>query len=245
MAQNMVVKPEASQALLSFNMKNVDDLFPGFATSDFAMMHGTESVLMLSLLLAVRAQLPYQLGGLESNVIFVDGGNSFRLYKVSQLACLNELRPRQVLQRILISRAFTAHQMTSIILEKLEETVAKYEARFVILSDFEGLYLDKDLRPDESKDVFNQVTTYLARFAEQNNVIVLATCPPHFRSRRSAFLDAFLQARSNVSIRIAPKKVYPFTEQFALEKHRVLSLGCADFPNENPSLLDFDGRGDQ
>lgn len=241
MAQDTVTKSKASQALLTFNMKNVDSLFPGFASSDFAVMHGSNSVLTLSLLLAVRAQLPYQLGGLESNVIFIDGGNTFRLYQVSRLARLHDLKPRQVLRQILISRAFTAHQMTEIILEKLGETISDYNTRIVILSDFEELYLDKDVRPDEAKQVFSQVTTYLARFAEQKSVIVLAACPPHFRSRRSLFLDTVLQAKSNVSIRIARKNTYPFAEQFVLEKHPILKLGCADFPNENLCLDDFAG----
>jgi hypothetical protein len=88
---------------------------------DFAVIHGLPSILTLSLLLAVRAQLPYELGGLESDVIFVDGGNTFRLYKVSRLAKLHKLSLRKTLQRIFIPRAFTAHQMMSIILEKLEE----------------------------------------------------------------------------------------------------------------------------
>jgi hypothetical protein len=239
--QNTVVKPRLSQTLLTFNMKNVDDLFPGFTLSDFAMMYGSRSVLTLSFLLAVRAQLPLQLGGLESNVIFVDGGNTFRLYKVSRLARLFGLRPRQVLQRILISRAFTAHQMTAIVLEKLEETIERHDAKMVILSDFEALYLDKDVRPDETKAVYSQVTAYLAKIAEQNSVIILATCPPHFRSRRSVFLDTVLQARSSVNIRVAQRKTYPFAEQFILEKHPILRPGCVDFPNENLCLNDFVG----
>lgn len=241
MTQNTVIKARSSQTLLSFSIRNVDDIFPGFSPSDFGMLYGSGSVVTLSLLLAVRAQLPYQLGGLESNAIFVDGGNTFRLYRVSRLARLLDLRPRDVLQRILISRAFTAHQMTSIILEKLEEIVAESNPRVVILSDFEELYLDKDLRLDESKEVFSQVTSYLASFAEQNRVIMLATCPPHFRSRRSLFLDAMLQAKSNVNIRIARKTTYPFTKQFILEKHPILRPGSVDFPNENLSLDDFAG----
>jgi len=76
----------AKQPLLSFNIPNIDDLFQGFAEGDFAVLYGVPTVLPLSLLLAVRAQLPFQLGGLETNVVFVDGGNSFRLYEVSRLA---------------------------------------------------------------------------------------------------------------------------------------------------------------
>jgi hypothetical protein len=92
----MVVKQLSSQGLLSFNMRNVDALFPGFAMGDFVMMYGQSHLSTLSLLLAVRAQLLYQLGGLESSVVFVDGGNTFRLYKVSRLARLHHLKPGTV-----------------------------------------------------------------------------------------------------------------------------------------------------
>jgi len=241
LAQNTVIKPIASQALLSFNMENIDSLFPGFMLGDFAVLYGLPSVVALSLLLAVRTQLPYQLGGLESNVIFVDGGNTYRLYRVSRLARLNHLRPRNALQRIFISRAFTAHQMTSIILDKLEEATTRYDAKLVIISDFQGLYLDKDIPPEESKEVFIQVTAYLSRFAEEKNVIVLATCPPHYCSRRNAFFHAVACARSNVTMSVSNKSSYPFVKQFTLEKHPILKLGSADFPCENFTLNDFVG----
>lgn len=241
MTQNTVIKTVSSQALLSFNIQNVDCLFPGFIPGDFAIIYGLPSVLTLSLLLAVRAQLPYQLGGLESSAVFIDGGNTFRLYKVSQLARLHHLRPRNVLQRIFISRAFTAHQMTSIILDKLEESVTKYDAKLVIISDFQGLYLDKDIPPEESREVFSQVTAYLSKLAEEKSVILLATCLPHDYSRRSAFFHAVACARSNVTISIKKKSAYPFEKQFTLEKHPIFKLGSVDFPIENSTLNDFAG----
>ena len=239
LAQSTLIKPLLSQALLSFNMQNIDCLFPGFMLGDFAVMYGLPHVLTLSSLLAVRACLPCQLGGLGSSVVFVDGGNTFRLYRVSRLARLHHLRPRDVLRRIFISRAFTMHQMTSLILDGLEEATEKYDAKFVILSDFQGLYLDKDIKPDESREVFNQVCTYVSEFAEKNGTIVLATCLPHPYSRRRAFLHAVACARSNVTISVTNKRTYPFGKQFALEKHSLLKLGRVDFPCENLSLNDF------
>jgi hypothetical protein len=220
-------------------MQNIDFLFPGFTAGDFAVMYGQPHVLTLSLLLAVRAQLPGQLGGLESSVVFVDGGNTFRLYKVSKLARLHHLRPRDALQRIFISRAFTMHQMTSIILDGLEEATKKHDAKLVIISDFLGLYLDRDVRPEESKEVFSQVTDHLAEFAKNNDTIVIATCPPHYYNRRGAFLHAVACARSSVTIAITKKRSYPFARQFALEKHSFFKLGSVDFPSENLTLNDF------
>ena len=224
-------------------MQNVDSLFPGLTLGDFAVFYGSPSVMSLSLLLAVRVQLPYQLDGLESSAVFVDGGNTFRLYEVSRMARLHHLQPRQVLQRIFISRAFTAHQMTSIILEKLEETITTYHAKLAIISDFAGLYLDKDIPAEESKEVFSQVSTYLSKLAQENRIVILAACPPHYYSRRNAFFHAVACARSNVTISVRRKSVYPFVQQFALEKHPIFKLGHADFPSENLTLNHF-AKGD-
>jgi hypothetical protein len=243
LTQNILARPTLSQALLSFNIPNIDNLFPGFATGDFAILHGLPTILPLSLLLCVRAQLPIQLGGLETNVVFVDGGNTFRLYKVSHIAQLHQLNPRQVLERIYISRAFTAHQMTSIILDKLEEAVLKHHAKFVIISDFAGLYLDKDIPAEESREVFSQVTAYLSKFTKENDLITVATCIPHGYSRRDVFFHAVACARSNVVVRVARKTVHPFGQQFILEKHPTLKTGLVDFPSENLTLNDFSKGG--
>jgi hypothetical protein len=223
-------------------MQHIDTLYPGFTLGDFAVLHGLPSIISLSLLLAVRAQLPYQLGGLESNVIFLDGGNTFRLYEVSRIARLHQLQPKQVLQRIFISRAFTMHQMTSLILERLEETIKKYYAKLAIISDFTGLYLDKDIPDEESKETFIQVSSYLSKFAEENPVVILATCPPHKYSRRSDFLKTVACAKSNVTISATRKTIYPFIQQFILEKHQLLKTGRVDFPFENLTLNDFAGE---
>ncbi len=239
LTQEIRIKATSSQTVLSLNMRNIEDLFPGFMLGDFAVMHGLPYVLPLSLLLAVRAQLPYQLGGLESNAIFVDGGNTFRLYNTSRLARLHGMKPVEVLKRIFISRAFTAHQMTFIILDRVEEIAKKHNAKLVIISDLAELYLDEDIPTEESRETFSHVTSHLAKFAEESRMVVLAVCPLHEHSRRSAFFHAVACAKSNVNIRLRKKSTYPFDKQFVLEKHGVFKLGCVDFPSENLTLKDF------
>jgi len=235
LTSSILVKPSPSQALLSFNIPNIDALFPGFATGNFAGLYGS-AVLPLSLLLTVRAQLPFQLGGLETNVIFVDGGNTFRLYDVSRIAQLHQLDPKQALERIYISRAFTAYQMTSIILEKLKETVEKFNSKLVVISDIAGLYLDKDVPKREAIDVFNQLTLYLSKFAEENQLIVMATYLPHYHSKQNTFFQAAVCGRANVVISTKTSK---FGQQFILEKHPMFSLGYAEFPSQNLTLNQF------
>jgi hypothetical protein len=225
-----------SQTLLTLNMPNIDELFPGFSEGDFAVVYGASATLSLSALLCVRAQLPNQLGGLGTSVVFVDGGNTFRLYQVSRIARLHQLDPAQVLKHISISRAFTAYQITSVILDRLKETTNKYKAKLVIISDIAGLYLDKDIPAEEAKKVFSQITAYLFKFAEENQLIIIATYPPQCHSRRNIFLHSLICGSANVVISIKPSK---YRHKFVLEKHPRLTLGYVEFPSENLTLTEF------
>jgi hypothetical protein len=231
-----VTQSISSQSLLSFNIKYVDDLFPGFSLGNFAVLHGNCKTLQLATLLCVRAQLPHQLGGLETNVVFVDGGNTFSLYDVSRTAQLHELDPRNVLKRIFISRAFTAYQMTSLILDELQNAIKKHSSKLVILSDLVGLYLDKDVPKREAQEVFNQLTLYLSKFAKENQVIVVTTLLSRRSSRSSVYYRAAVCGRANVVVAIKYSK-YSF--QFFLEKHPFLNVGRVNFPSENLTLTEF------
>lgn len=236
MAQNTLIETTSSQPLLSLNIRNINRLFPGFAIGDFAVIYGSTSVLSLTSLLCVRAQLPLQLGGLASNVIFVDGGNTFRLYQVSRLAKLHQFDPKQTLERIYISRAFTAYQMTALILEKLEKTINRYDAKFVIISDIAGLFLDKDVPEDEARRVYSQITAYLSNFAKENQIILIATYPPHQETKRNNFLHALTCGRANTVILLRQEK---YEREIILEKHPHYKSGVAELPSENLTLTDF------
>lgn len=236
MSQNMLVKPTPSQNLLSLNMRNIDQLFPGFAAGDFALIYGSHAVLSLSSLLCIRAQLPPQLGGLGSNVIFIDGANTFRLYHVTRLARLHQIDPKQALDRIYISRAFTAYQMASLILQKLEDAVKAYSAKLVIISDIAAMFLDKDVEDEEAKRIYSQITTRLANFARENQLIVIATYPPHIDNKRNLYLQALTSGRANVVISLKQTK---YDREIILEKHPTFTLGSAELPSETLPLTAF------
>jgi hypothetical protein len=214
-------------------MRNINQLFPGFAIGDFAAIYGSTSVLSLTSLLCVRAQLPAQLGGLGSNVVFVDGGNTFRLYQVARLARIHQRDPKHTLERIYISRAFTAYQMSSLILDKLKESVNRFDAKLVIISDIAGFFLDKDVPENETRRVYSQVTAYLSNFAKENQIILIATYPPHQETRRNNFLHALTCGRANTVISLRQSK---YEREIVLEKHPRYMLGVAEFPSENLTL---------
>jgi len=238
LSQNALIKSSPSKVCLTLNIPNIDEVFPSFTMGDFALLYGISAILPLSSLLCIRAQLPNQLGGLGTNVVFVDGGNTFRLYEVSRIAQIHQLDPRQVLKRIYISRAFTAHQLTSIVFERLKDTIDKFNSKLVVISDIAGLYLDKDVQAEEAKRVFSQLVAYLSTFAEENQLATIATYPLRHCSRRNSFLHALAYARANVVISIRPSK---YGQEFVLEKHPHFMLRSTEFPSKNLTLNDFIG----
>jgi RecA/RadA recombinase len=153
-----ILKKTQSKLRLLLGFETIDKVFPGFMLGDFAVIHGSSAVQSLLPNICVKAQLPYQLGGFESNVLFVDGANSFRLYDISDIAQTWELDPQHVLERIYVSRAFTVYQLVSIILDKLQAAVTKYDTKVVIISNLAQLFLDKDIPKKEAKELFNHLT---------------------------------------------------------------------------------------
>ncbi len=217
-------------------MRNINQLFPGFATGDFALLHGSHAVSSLASLLCIRSQLPPQLGGLGSNVVFIDGANTFRLYQITRLARLHQLDPKQVLDCIYISRAFTAYQMTALILQKLEDAVKTCNAKLVIISDIAAMFLDKDVQEEEAKRIYSQVTTRLSNFTRKQQVITIATYPPHEDSRRNIYLQALTATRANVILSLKQTK---YEREVILEKHHTFKLGSAELPSEILPLTAF------
>ena len=235
LSQNLIVKPALSKPIFPLDIRSVNEVFPGFALGDFAVLQGS-SVLSLASLLCVKSQLPTQLGGLQSNVVFIDGGNTFELYQIARFAQLYHLNPKQVLGNIYLSRAFTAYQATSLIMHHLKETIKKYNAKLVIISDIAGFFLDKDLPEDEAKRIFSQVTTFLSNFAREQQIIVIATYPPHKETERNKQLHTSTYSKANVILSLRKTS---HSRQFVLEKHPYLSLGVAEVPLQDLTLQDF------
>ncbi len=217
-------------------MRNISELFPGFQAGDFALLHGSEAIQSIATLLSIRAQLPTQLGGLASNVIFIDGANSFRLYQTTRLARLCNLDPNQVLDHIYISRAFTAYQVAALITSQLEEATKKYSAKLVIISDIGGYFLDEDIAEDEAQRIFSQITNYLLSFAKKHQIIILATYLPHPQTKRNTLLHASNYSKANVVLAL---RKTGHARQFVLEKHPTISNGLREVPFEDLTLDNF------
>ena len=187
--------------MLALGIPKLDAVFPVFQRGEFAVLVGRPLCTMLSFLLSVRCQLPFKKGGLNSRVVYVDSGNTFDLYAVSAIAQEYGLDPKSVLEKILVSRAFTAYQLTELVFEKLEAASKRYRSKLVVISDITGLFLDRDVPKIEGRDLFLNMTQHLLDLASRRRAVVVASYFPRSYCSKNLFLESVLLARANAVIR--------------------------------------------
>lgn len=200
---------------LSLGVRGMDDVFPGFELGDFVVLYG-DAAASMSFTLSVRCQFPVAQGGLDCLCVFVDGGNMFSPYTVAEAA--RECGPdyREVLNRVYVSRAFTAYQFSSLIIEGLCSVLKKTKARLLVVSDVTSLFFDRDLSQTEARVLFTNVCATLSEVATKRQMIVVATYFPEDRSRQSLFFEAILFGKCGVLVRLRRKGKLL---NFILEKH--------------------------
>ena len=167
---------------------------------ELVSLHG-EASNALSHLFCVRAINPLP-PGLDSDVVFVDGGNVFDSYTVSRHAFNLGLDQERTKLRIHLSRAFTHHQLSSLITDELARAIGACDARLAIVSDITALYCDPDVKEKrEAFDLFSKDIRSLAILAEQRNMIIVVT---NLQSRSKA-MDDVLARTAHVSATLHDK----------------------------------------
>ncbi len=243
--QKLILKPSMAQtapARLTFNEPDIETLFPEFKSGDFAVIYGPQLVTSLMSKLCVRAQLPTQQGGLESNVIFIDAANSSSISSILQAAELQQLDPKAALGRVISMRAYTAYRLTSLIMEKLEEAVEESGAKLVVISDIVCSFLNDNVDDQEAKAAYNQIMNYLSSFAKKHRIIIIATYLSHEGNRRNSILQEITSAKASTVLRFTKT---PYTSEVELEKHPSYMLGVVDFTPEIKTLTDFTVTGNR
>jgi hypothetical protein len=210
---------------LSLGFPTLDEVFTGFELGDFAVTQGNAAPFMSSVLSA-RAQLPSERGGLESPALFIDGGNSFSPYEVAETARDYGLDCKTTLEKVFVSRAFTAYQLSSLVLDKVCSVLQKTRARLLIVSDITSLFLDRDIPKLEGRELFVKLCSKLSEIASEKQTIVVVSYSPRSWSRQSLFFEAALLGKSNVLIRLK-------------KSGQVVSVFLEDHPRIKPFRMDF------
>jgi len=139
------------------------------------------------------------------------------------------LGPRSVLKRIFISRAFTAYQLTALVLDRLEEALKRYRSKLVLIPNITELFLDRDVPRREAEDIFKKMTQRLSNLASKRRVGIVASHILRRYSRRSLFLKSVLFG--NATIVMGVKEIKGVLK-FVLENHPKILPFTINFPSD-------------
>ena len=122
--------------------------------------------------LALRALARPLLSG--EPVVAVDGGNRFDPYEVARAERALGGSGREALSRLLVSRAFTCHQLEALLAHRISGALARSGARVVLVLGLPETFADEDVPYAEACRVFQGCLTALRRLSREGTRVVVA-----------------------------------------------------------------------
>ena len=114
-------------------------------------------------------------GALNSDVVWIDGGNSVDPYEIGRICRRFGQDRHEVLDSVRVARAFTAYQLVSLINERLEDEVERTGAGMVVISCLPDLFLDKEMRWSESYSLLRQCVETTLELTRKKGLVTLVT----------------------------------------------------------------------
>jgi hypothetical protein len=148
----------------------LDGFLGGFAPGRLAFLNSASPFVHdLVFTLTVRHVLHF-----DREAVFVDGGNSINPYALASLAKRFGSTRQEVLGRIRVARAFTVYQMTSLLLESLEEEV-RAGPGLLVLSRLPDLFLDEEVEYEEAYHLLRRGLRKVRELVREEELIGLMT----------------------------------------------------------------------
>lgn len=199
---------QRASALVGLNsgVRELDSLLGFIPKGSIVFIKGSRSRKHILELLCLRSIVQYQ-----NYCIFVDGGNGFDPYLISGLATESREHPREVLGRIMISRAFTCHQLASLVKET--EAVAKtFPANLVAVSDMLHLFTDPESEVEqyEIEMILPLMLGHLKKMAGKGAIVIVTS------DAGNRWLDRMVESCSSIVLTIDDDKEIV---RVTLEKH--------------------------
>lgn len=160
--------------------KNLDDLLGGGietqAVTEFYGEFGSGKT-QICHTLCVTVQLPREKGGLQAGAVYIDTENTFRPERIIEIASARGLNPEQVLQRIIVAKAYnSAHQ--ELIVGELGSVINENKIKLVIVDSavahFRVEFLGRSTLAERQQRL-NHFMHLLLRTAEAYNVAFVVT----------------------------------------------------------------------
>jgi hypothetical protein len=121
--------------------------------------------------LALRALARPLLSG--EAVVAVDGGNRFDPYEVARAERAQGGSGREALSRLLVSRAFTCHQLEALLAHRLPGALVRSRARIALVLGLPEAFADEDVPYAEACRVFQGCLSALRRLSREGTRVVV------------------------------------------------------------------------
>lgn len=157
-------------------------------------------------------------------VVYICGDNRFDPYAIARLVKQLHHRQEEVLNRILVARAFTGFQFNELIQRLKPNDVAGP----VIISGICSTFMDEDMSHNDAARLFFRVLWRLAELADRGMAFLLTESQEITNTRRAYFLTELYRA-SNFIFRLDGEHSYTLE----MRRHRPLYYLAS---MENPLL---------
>lgn len=163
-----ILKPDI---IVHSGIHELDNLLGGFKAGEITLVDGNSTLIGdLPNRLSVHTYKTFQ-----SQTVYIDCGMHADPYKIARYTRAVELNQQKVLRHITLSRAFTVHQLSTLIHEMLEPMLQNQRPRTLIIGLFPFLYRDPDVSAQEAEVLLTQNLEKIRELTMQYNLITVCT----------------------------------------------------------------------
>src|SRR5437867_13411389 len=190
-----------SRPALTTSVPTLDRLLGSFDAGKVTLIDsGSDFVFHLTTLLCVRAVME------GHEVVFLDGGNSVDPHGMVATGKRVGLTREEILPRVHVARAFTCHQMTTLILDMLDKKIEETQAGLVVLACLPTMYLDEDVELREAHQLFQRSMRAIRQTVGEREVVGFVTNAGLAKLNRRRSIRRQLYESADRVIRVTHRK---------------------------------------
>ncbi len=172
--QEILFQPASKIPQLKFDIEKLDLILNFLRPNQIIAITGYRCQNLVERL-CIRAQLPKRHGGLDSNAIVIDGGNSSDPYLSINFARQYGLHVHDALSKIITSRAFTIHQLSNLVTYELQNVISKHDAKLLVVSDLLYMFSDDPfLDKNEAKLILQDIMDSISQIQERITIVSIS-----------------------------------------------------------------------
>lgn len=130
----------------------------------------------------------------ERRAVVIDGCNSISPYLVQRIARQRGLDPELLMDQIELARAFTAHQLVTLLVQRLEGHLSRSACDLLVVLGWSDLFEDPDLGHAEARQLAAHVMERVRLQVRRHGVPCLVTAPSASKSPNSSALERIVRS---------------------------------------------------